>query len=100
MKNVASVKKIPSHLESVCFRTKCCYFASRICLILENYQISQTEPNAGMQTDNNVFIRLSTLSALKEEIILFGPRDRCILKIDSRGVSFASKFPCRLRTLY
>lgn len=48
----------------------------------------------GMQTDNSVFIRLSTLSPLKEEIILFGPRDRCILKIDSRGVSFASKFPC------
>lgn len=47
MKNVVSVKKIPSHLESVCFRTKCCYFASRICVVLENYQISQTEPNAG-----------------------------------------------------
>lgn len=43
-------------------------FASLMCVVLDKYQISQTESNAGMQTDNNVFIRLSTLSALKEEI--------------------------------
>ena len=43
----------------------------------------------GMQTDNNVFIRLSTLSTLKEERIRFGSRDLQfgILK----EISFASK---------
>lgn len=35
-------------------------FASLMCVVLDKYQISQTESNAGMQTDNNVFIRLST----------------------------------------
>lgn len=50
-------------------------FTSRICVVLENYQISQTEQNARMQTDNNVLIRLSTFSTLKDEIIFFGSRD-------------------------
>ena len=49
----------------------------------------------GMQTDNNVFIRFSTLSALKEEIILFGSRDLLhYQKPTLKEVSFNSKVPC------
>lgn len=66
-----------------------------MCVVLDKYQISQTESNAGMQTDNNVFIRLSTLSALKEEINPLWLQSSMHIK----NLSFVSQYRSSLTTL-